>query len=89
MKFEEFWGLFKSLVDFSNEPVNLKMARLRECLYGTALESIRGLGISEPEYEEAKDILETKFWGHRRQLRAYTDQLEKNYLTPKQRRAGI
>ena len=76
-KFEEFWGLFQSLVDQSKEPVNLKMARLRQSLTGTALESIRGLGVSEPEYKEAKEILETKFGGQRRQLRAYMDQLEK------------
>ena len=76
-KFEEFWGLFESLVDKSKEPANLKMARLRQCLFGNALESIRGLGISEPEYEEAKEILQSKFGGQRRQLRAYMDQLEK------------
>ena len=76
-KFEEFWGLFESLVDQSKEPVNLKMARLRQCLYGSALEAIRGLGVSEPEYEEAKEILIAKFDGQRRQLRAYMDQLER------------
>ena len=76
-KFEEFWGLFESLVDQSKEPVNLKMARLRQCLYGSALEAIRGLGVSEPEYEEAKEILIAKFGGQRRQLRAYMDQLER------------
>ena len=76
-KFEEFWGLFQSLVDQSNEPVNLKMARLHQSLTGIALESIRGLGVSEPEYKEAKEILESKFGGQRRQLRAYMDQLEK------------
>lgn len=76
-KFEEFWGLFESLVDQSKEPVNLKMARLRQCLFGSALESTRGLGVSEPEYEEAKEILIAKFGGQRRQLRAYMNQLEK------------
>ena len=63
-------------MDKSKEPVNLKMARLRQCLFGSALQSIRGLGISEPEYEEAKEILQSKFGGQRRQLRAYMDQLE-------------
>lgn len=53
-KFEEFWGLFESLVDQSKESVNLKMARLRQSLSGSALEAIRGLGVSEPEYEEAR-----------------------------------
>ena len=76
-KFEEFWGLFESLVDQSKEPVNLKMARLRQCLYGSALEAIRGLGVSQPEYEEAKEILIAKFGGQRWQLRAYMDQLER------------
>ena len=76
-KFEEFWGLFESLVDQSKEPVNLKMARLRQCLFGSTLESIRGLGVSEPEYKEAKEILIPKFGSRRRQLRAYMDQLEK------------
>ena len=46
-------------------------------MYGSALESIRGLGVSQPEYEVAKEILTTKFGGQRRQLRAYMDQLEK------------
>ena len=31
-KFEDFWVLFRSLVDESTEPSNLKMARLRQCL---------------------------------------------------------
>ena len=72
-KFEEFWGLFESLVDQSKEPVYLTMVRLRQCLYGSALEAIRGLGVSEPEYEKAKEILIAKFGGQRRQLRAYMD----------------
>ena len=76
-KFGEFWGLFESLVDQSKEPVNLKMARLRQCLYGSTLEAIQGLGVSEPEYEEVKEILIAKFGGQRRQLRAYMDQLER------------
>ena len=55
-KFEDFWALFRSLVDESAEPANLKMARLRQCLTGNALEAIRGLGVTIPEYEEAKEI---------------------------------
>ena len=35
-KFEEFWALSRSLVDESVEPVNLKMARLQQCLPGNA-----------------------------------------------------
>ena len=75
--FEEFWCLFDSLVDKSSEPVNIKMARFRECLSGRALEAIRGLGVSEAEYKEAKEIIQSKFGGERRQLRAYMEELEK------------
>ena len=75
-KFEDFWALFTSLVDESTEPVNLKMARLRQCLTGNALEAIRGLGVTVHKYEEAKGILKTKYGSTRRLLRAYLDQLE-------------
>ena len=61
----------------SKEPTSLKMARLRESLTGIARDSIRRLGVSEPEYEEAKEILKTKFGGQRRDLSAYLDELEK------------
>ena len=75
--FEEFWCLFESLVDKSSEPVNIKMARFRECLSGRALEDIRGLGVSEAEYIEAKEIIQSKYGGERRQLRTYMEELEK------------
>ena len=75
-KFEDFWVLFRSLVDESTETSNLKMARLRQCLTGNALEAIHGLGVTAPEYEEAKEILKSKYGGVRRLLRAYMDQLE-------------
>lgn len=76
-KFEEYWGLFESLVDLSTEPTSIKMARLRQSLTGRPLECIRGLGTSAPEYAEAKEILKSKFGGQRRQLRAYLDELER------------
>ena len=71
-----FWALFTSLVDDSTEPVNLKMARQRQCLTGNAWEAIRGLGVTVHEYEEAKEILKTKYGGTHRVLRACLDQLE-------------
>ena len=75
-KFEDFRLLFESLVDCSDEPVNIKMARIRQSLCGEANTAVRGLGVSSLEYEEAKNILKTKFGGERRQLGAYVDQLE-------------
>ena len=46
--------MFLSLVDQGVEPTNIKMARLRQSLTGTALGAIRGLGVSDPENKEAK-----------------------------------
>ena len=39
-KFEDFWGLFASLLDAGVEPANVKMARLRQSLKGKALDVI-------------------------------------------------
>ena len=75
-KFEDVWALFTSLVDESTEPVQLKMARLRQCLTGNALEAICGLAVTAHEYEEEKEILKMKYGGTRRLLRAYMDQQE-------------
>ena len=52
-------------MDESTEPSNFKMARLRQCLTGNALEAIRGLGVTAPEYEEAnfkRDIKIEVWW---------------------------
>jgi len=76
-KFEDFWGLFLSPVDLGGEPANIKMARLRQSLTGSTLEAIRGLGVTQPEYEEAKQILKSKFGGECRKLQAYMDQIKK------------
>ena len=75
-KFEDFWALFTSLVDENSEAPNVKMARFRQSLTGVALQAIQGLGVSQPEYEEAKEILKAKYGGQRRQVQAYMDQLE-------------
>ena len=75
-KFEDFWALFRSLVDKSAEPANLKMAKQWQCLTGNALEAIRGLGVTTPEYEEAKEILKTNCGDAHRLLQAYMEQLE-------------
>lgn len=54
IKLEHFWMLFwtLNLVDQSNETINLKMARLQQCLFNSALESIKGPGNSEPEKKQ-------------------------------------
>ena len=49
--------MFMSLVDQGVEPTNIEMIRLRQNPTVTALEAIRGLRVSDPEYKEAKEIL--------------------------------
>ena len=69
--------MFLCLVDQGKEPTNIKMARLRQSLTGAALDAVRGLCVSDPEYIKAKEILQSKFGGERRKLQAYMDQIEK------------
>ena len=72
--------MFMGLVDQGVEPTNIEMIRLRQSLTGTALEAIRGLRVSDPEYKEAKEILQSKFGSERRNLQTYMVQIEK--MTP-------
>ena len=39
-KLEDFWALYRSVVDESAEPANLKIARLRQCLTGNASQGL-------------------------------------------------
>ena len=40
-KFEDFWDMVLRVVDQSEEPPNMKMARLKQSLSGAAFEAIR------------------------------------------------
>ena len=62
-------------MDKSSEPVSLKKVGLGRCLSGRALEDIRGLGVSEHQNDEAKEILQSKFSEQQQQqLRGYMDE---------------
>ena len=65
----EAWNAaFTSVVDDTNMPVKEKMLRLQNCLRGKALETVRDLGYSDYAYEKAKEKLERKYGGKRRQI---------------------
>ncbi len=66
----EFSGCFKQACKSQDG----KVAAI--CLTGRARDAIRGLEVSAPDYEEAKEILRTKFGGQRHQLKAYMEELE-------------
>ena len=72
--------MFRSLVDQGVEPTNIEMIKLRQSLTGTALKAIRGLWVSDPEYKEAKEIIQSKFGSERRNLQTCMVQIEK--MTP-------
>ncbi|XP_064633630.1 uncharacterized protein LOC135491588 [Lineus longissimus] len=68
---------FTSCVDETTITAEYKLLRLRECLTGEALKVVDGLGYSASAYEVAKDRLERKYGGQRRQLILRLDELEK------------
>ena len=66
-EFEAWNAAFTAVVDNTNMPVKEKMLRLQNCLRGKALEIVRDLGYSSHAYEKAKEKLERKYGGKRRQ----------------------
>ena len=50
--------------------------QLRQCLTGEALEAIERLGYSAKAYETAKDRLERKFGGQKRQIALYLEEID-------------
>ena len=60
-----------------------KLLQLRRYLAGEALKTIKNLGYSATAYEAAKDRLERKFGGSRRQLASYLEDCENfNLIRP-------
>ena len=54
-----------------------KLLQLRQCLSGEALNDIKDLGHSARAFDTAKERLERKFGGKRRQIAIYFEDLEK------------
>ena len=53
-----------------------KLLQLKQCLAGEALRAIEGLGHSAATYQAAKERLERKFGGQRRQLAIYLEEID-------------
>ena len=64
-------------VDTAPATGEYKLLQLRQCLSGEALSVIENLGHSATAYEAAKDRLERKYGGKRRQVAIYLDDLDK------------
>lgn len=67
---------FMSCIDSAPVTAVYKLLQLREALAGEALRSIERLGHSESAYEAAKELLEMKYGGHRRQVGVLFDEME-------------
>ena len=63
-------------IDTAPATAEYKLLQLRQCLTGEALKAIKSLGYSATAYEAAKDCLERKFGGKRRQIALYFEEID-------------
>ena len=68
---------FMACVDTAPSTDKYKLLQLRQCLSGEALDVIESLGHSAAAYEAAKERLERRYGGKRRQVAIYLDDLDK------------
>ena len=66
---------FQACIDSAPATPEYKLLQLRQYLAGEALKSIENLGHSAVAYQAAKERLERKFGGKRRQIAIYLDEL--------------
>jgi hypothetical protein len=67
-EFQDWWEQYNVFVHETDVPVRFKMVMLKNCLSGTPLELVKGLGYSEIQYEMAIAKLEQRYGGERRLL---------------------
>ena len=68
---------FQACIDSAPATPEYKLLQLRQYLAGEALKSIENLGHSAVAYQAAKERLDRKFGGKRRQIAIYLDELER------------
>ena len=67
---------FLACVDQAPATPEYKLLQLRQCLAGEALKTIESLGHSAGAYQAAKERLEQKFGGQRRQIAIYLEEID-------------
>ena len=75
-KYQSWTAAFLSCIDGAPATSEYKLLQLRQYLSGDALRVIDSLGHSATAYEAAKDKLERKYGGRRRQIAIYLAELE-------------
>ena len=75
-KYESWKAAFLACVDRAPATGEFKMLQLKQCLAGEALSAIEHLGHSAAAYDAAKERLERKFGGKRRQISIYYEDID-------------
>ena len=75
-QYQSWRAAFLACIDSAPATGEYKLLQLRQYLSGEALKVIDSLGHSTAAYEAAKDRLERKFGGKRRQIALYLEELE-------------
>ena len=75
-KYESWKAAFLACVDRAPATDEFKMLQLKQCLAGEALCAIEHLGHSAAAYDAAKERLERKFGGKRRQISIYYEEID-------------
>ena len=76
-KYESWKAAFLACVDRAPATGEYKLLQLKQCLSGEALSAIENLGHSAAAYDIAKERLERKFGGKRRQIAIYFEDIER------------
>lgn len=74
--YQNWKAAFMACIDKAPATAEYKLLQLRQCLSGEALKAIESLGHSAAAYEAAKDRLERKFGGQRRQIALYLEEID-------------
>ena len=74
--YESWKAAFLACIDQAPATPEYKLLQLRQYLSGEALKAVESLGHSAAAYEAAKDRLDRKFGGQRRQISLYLEELE-------------
>ncbi|XP_065941558.1 uncharacterized protein [Magallana gigas] len=74
--YESWKAAFSACIDKAPATPEYKLLQLRQYLSGEALKAVENLGHSAIAYEAAKDRLERKFGGQRRQIMRHLEQLD-------------
>ena len=75
-KYQSWKAAFLACIDNAPATAEYKLLQLRQYLSGEALQVIENLGHSATAYEAAKERLEQKYGGPRRQIAAYLEDLD-------------